>query len=257
MINFTFLVLNEFMTLIETNEDVIFEYLESGGSCTELLQILESEISIHPTIILEAVNRVLLQISLYYEKYQSNAHEACRYILNNYVLLINKMLGFSSSTKERKVVLKILTTIVTFSASVAKDILIHVNLNPANVELLTKYSNDTDSVRDAFIHFVIAYLSEAYPFVSVLLEKKGLLSNVLKGLQFDLSDTVCLFLNMMKDKLLLNPHVSKTFKMKIFCTPVVRHIINLYNWKGPGNFDPKNSKKSILVCFLLGFFPYF
>lgn len=246
-------MLKEFITLIESNEDVIFEYLESGGSCIELLQILESEITIHPTIVLDVVNKVLLKISLYYEGYHSSAHEMCHYFLNNYVLLINKMLGLSSSTKERKMVLKILTTIVSFSASVAKDILIHVNLNPANIELLTKHSNEVDSVRDVFIHFVTAYLAESYPFVSVLLEKKALLSNVIKGLQFDLSDTVCLLLNMLKDKLLLNPHVSKTFKMKIFCTPIVRHIINLYNWKGPGNFDPKKVKKSVSVCKLMHF----
>lgn len=229
-------------------------YLNSGGSALEILQLIEGESGVSPVAIFEIVNKILLQIGAKLPQYHHGAGEACRYLLNTHISLINKMLGLSSSTKERLVTLKLLTTIVTFSVVLAKDILLHVNFNPTNLELLTKASEGKNEVRSAFIHFITAFLIDGhFPTLSALLEKKGFMTSIINGLLYDKVDVVVLVLTAMKNHILENAFVSKTVKMKTFSTPVVRDIVNLYNWKGPaGLVDPKRKTKVVVVssaCF--------
>lgn len=223
------------------------DYLEHGGNCLELLHILELDSTVPPVIVFEIVTYMLLKITeRHYNKYRNSSHDACRYILNNYIMIINKMIGMSSTTLERKVCLKLLTAMVTFSTNLAKDVLINVNIRSTNLELLTKHTGEIDSVRDHFIHFLTAFLVDGhYPALSVLLEKKGFLTSIINGLKFDSSDTLCIVITAMKNHILENPLVSKTAKMKTFNTVVIRDIVNLYNWKGPEALKSQNKNKEI------------
>ncbi|KAJ8964979.1 hypothetical protein NQ317_006385 [Molorchus minor] len=154
--------------------DYAFEYLESGGNCLELLQTLELDSTIPPELVFDLVAHILLKISANYPQYQGPSYEACRYILNNYVTNINKMINLSSTSQERKSCLKLLTAMVTFSSDLAKDVLLHVNFHSTNIELLTKNTGEKDNVRDYFTRFLTAFLVDGnYPTLSTLLEKKG------------------------------------------------------------------------------------
>ncbi|KAJ8959185.1 hypothetical protein NQ318_022446 [Aromia moschata] len=242
--------LKQFLNALNTSKkhDYIFEYLESGGSCLELLHILELDSAIPPSLVFELVTHLLLKISINYPQYQSASYESCRYILNNYIAVINKMINLSSTSQERKACLKLLTAMVTFSSNLAKDILLQVNFHSTNIELLTKSTGEKDSVRDYFIHFLTAFLVDGnYPTLSTLLEKKGFIKSIIAGLQFDSADTVCVVISGMKNHILENPLVSKTAKMKVFNTQVVRDIVNLYNWKGPAALRAQKKNKSTAV----------
>lgn len=188
---------------------------------------------------------LLLTINTSLPQHRPAAEEACRYLMNTFVTLLNKMLSLNSAILERKTVLQLLTAVVTFSATLAKDVLLHINFNPTNIELLTKPVDVEDSVRNAFINFLTAFLVDGqYPTLAVLLEKRGFLSSIIKGLQFDSADCVCMVMTALKIHVLENPFVSKTVKMKVFSTPVVKDIVNLYNWKGPmAIVDNKKNKK--------------
>ncbi|CAG9815877.1 unnamed protein product [Phaedon cochleariae] len=228
--------------------DYIIEYLDSGGSCLELLQTLELDSSIPPAIVFELLSHILLRINASCPQYESAAYEACRYMLNNYAVVFSKMINLSSTTPERKACLKLLTAMVALSSHLAKDILIHINFHSTNIELLTKHTGEKNSVRDHFIRFLTAYLIDVhYPALSVLLEKKGFITSIVKGLQFDSSDTLCLVISAMKNHILENSYVSKTAKMRTFNTVVVRDIVNLYNWKGPGGMAAQKNNKIINV----------
>ncbi|KAJ8946551.1 hypothetical protein NQ314_008865 [Rhamnusium bicolor] len=243
--------LKQFLSAINASKghDYVFEYLESGGNCLELLQCLELDSTIPPVLIFELVSHLLLKITVDYAQYHGSAYESCRYILNNYVTIINKMINLSSSSQERKVCLRLLTAMVTFSSTLAKDVLLHVNFHSTNVELLTKNTGEKDSVRDHFIHFLTAYLVDGhYPTLSIMLEKKGFITSIINGLQFDAADTVCVVISAMKNHILQNPSVSKTAKMKTFNTSIVRDIVNLYNWKGPEALKTQQKKnKNVTV----------
>ncbi|KAJ3661628.1 hypothetical protein Zmor_006016 [Zophobas morio] len=117
------------------------------------------------------------------------------------------MLGLSSSMKERVVTLKALTTMVTFSAVLAKDVLLNVNFNPTNLELLTKFGEGKNEARAALIHFITAFLVDGhFPTLSVLLEKKGLMTSIIRGLQFNRTDVVVLLVTAMTNHILENSH---------------------------------------------------
>lgn len=240
--------MKQFLNAIsESNgHDYVFEYLESGGNCLELLQTLELDSTLSPVLVFELVAHVLLKITAIGAQYQGPAFESCRYMLNNYITVMNKMLNLNSKSEERKVCLKLLTAMVTFSSTLAKDILLHVNFHSANVELLTKNTGEVNSVRDHFIRLLTAFLIDGYyPSLSVLLEKKGFITSIIKGLQFDVADTVCIVVSAMKNHILENHSVSKTAKMKTFNTLVVRDIVNLYNWKGPAALKAQGKNKTI------------
>lgn len=231
----------------DTTQDCVYEYLQGGGTCLELLQLLETSNDVPPSLILEAVNYVLLQIVTKYAQYQSASDEACRYFFNTHIALINKMLGLSAASHERKAILKLLTTIVTFSKSLAKEILLHVNFNVATLEVITKPNVEKDSVRSCFINFLMSFLVEGeHHVILVLLEKKGLLTSIINGLQYDHPEIVAMVMVTLKTYILQNPFISKTQKMNTFSTPVVKHIVNLYNWRGPQNITSKKKQMQII-----------
>ncbi|CAH1997259.1 unnamed protein product [Acanthoscelides obtectus] len=242
--------LQDFLNAIKSEtsrRDCITDYLQNGGSCIELLQTLEFDSSLPPSLVFEIVAYVILKIGASCAQHLNSSQEACRYLLNNYVAVVNKMINLSSTTPERKACLKLLTAMVTLSPALAKDVLVHVGFHQTNVELLTKHTGEKNSVRDHFIRFLTAFLVDGhYPALSMLLEKKGFITSIVGGLQYDNADTLCMVINAMKNFILENTSVSKTAKMKTFNTTVVRDIVNLYNWKGPSGFrnEKKNKNKS-------------
>lgn len=236
----------------EKSYDYILEYLEKGGSCLELLQLME----VHTEachLILEIVYFILLEINSKYPQYISNAHSACRYFINTYMTMTNKMLSLNSTRVERIAILKFLTAAITLSPNFAKDILININFSPTNLGFLTNTAYSKDSVRNAFVHFLISFLIDGYyPTISALLDKRGLLTCIVKGLVHDSVDIVCVVLNAMKAHILENPSVSKTVKMRTFSTPVIKDIVRLYSWKGQ-TLPPKAKKEKAQLATVVNF----
>lgn len=186
-------------------------------------------------MILEIANHVLLYVISSVPQLQSSTHDHCRYFLNTHVGLANKFLNLTSTREERIVTLNFLTAIVANSVTLAKEVLLHVNFNPANLQLLTKYGLKESGVRNAFVRFLVAFLVDGhYPTISMLLDKQGMLSSITSGLRFDSSEDACMVMAAFKGCVLENPLVMKTQKMKLFNTQVVKDIVNLYNWKGSG-----------------------
>lgn len=253
-------MLKEFWLLCQKQEkhDCVLDYLQAGGSCTELLQLVNNPtMNIPHILILEIVQHMILKINTMHQKYITQTGEGCRYLLSTYMTVINKSIGLNSSSKERKIVLKLLTAIVTFYGHLSKEVLLNVKFFNENLDLLTGFSDEEDSVRKAFINFLMAFLVDGfYPTISMLLERKGLLPSIINGLQFDNADTVCLVMAALKNNILQNPSFSKTAKMQTFSTPVVKDIVNLYNWKGPSSYNPKtkNRKKDVEVRIIYFFF---
>lgn len=230
--------LQDFLKNIKENEtqDVALEYLESDGSLQELIKCLEEDSTLSPVLVLEIVNYLLLKIIKCGLKCTDAAFQSCRYFLQNFTLVIEKMLGLSSAALERTVTLKFFTTMATYSSHLSKDILTSINFNLTRIELLSKSRIENRTVRKHFVNFLTAVLIDIeYPVLSLLLSKKGLLTSIIPGLIYDDVDTVCSILTTMKSNILENPLVSKTDKMKTFNTIVVKNIVNLYNWKGPNN----------------------
>ncbi|KAF5270620.1 hypothetical protein FQA39_LY01358 [Lamprigera yunnana] len=244
------------------NEKHIIEYLDNGGGCAELFEALDHDVP--ELTLLKLVNVILLEI-IAKNRFDSNVHNSCKTFLEIHFTSINKMLGLNSPREKRLIILKLLTSMVTLSNGLAKEILLHVDFNSTVVAMLVKSTGQKDSVRSAFINFLMSYLiGQDYSITSIMLDKKHLLQSIFKGLQFDFSDTVALVMSVLGTYVLKNPRVMKTTKMGIFNTAIIKDIVNLYNWKGPNvlnrdkkvqtdsvNLDDKNVVSTAVHEFLL------
>lgn len=187
-----------------------------------------------------SVYRILAE----YPQYQNRAVEACRHLLNSYMSVIHSMLSIQSNIKQRKVVLRLLTAVVSLDNNLARELLAHLSLQRNVLENLTQHIKPTDpqNVRTCFIHFILAFLVERdSAVIKTLLDKRGLLSCIFSDLLYDSKDIVTLILTTVKTYVLENS-VSKTMKLHVFSIPVVLNLVSLYNWKGPTNW-PKNKTR--------------
>lgn len=180
-----------------------------------------------------------------YPQYQDSTVEACRYLLNSHMSIVYSMLSLQSNVKQRKIILKVLTAIVSLDNSLSRELLIHLSLQRRTMENLVQHTKPTDpqNVRTCFIHFVLAFLVEgSVPVIRTLLDKHYLLSRIFPDMLYDSKDVVVLVLNVIKKYVLENNDISKTMKMCIFSTSVVLNLLSLYNWKGPTNWIKKIKK---------------
>ncbi|XP_071649229.1 nucleolar pre-ribosomal-associated protein 1 isoform X1 [Temnothorax longispinosus] len=239
-------VLRKFVTICNENKerDLAAEYLLAGGSVLEVLRLLESsdkKSTANATIVFSAIHILLIRILTECPQHHSSAIEACRHLLNSYMSVVHSMLSTQSS-KQRKVVLRLLAAIASLDSSLSKELLIHLSLQQQTLESLAQHTKPTDSqsVRTCFIHFVLAFLVEGNTLViRTLLDKRNMLCCIFSDLLYDTKEVVTLVLTTVKTYVLENTGVSKTTKMHVFSIPAVLNLISLYNWKGPNNW-PKN-----------------
>lgn len=160
---------------------------------------------------------------------------------------IYSMLSIQSNTKQRKVVLKLLTAIVSLGSNLSRELLGHLSLQQQVLESLVRHSKykDSQSIRTCFIYFVLAFLVEGNTSViKMLLDKNNLLSSIFPDLIYDSKDIINLVLITVRKNILENINISKTIKVHIFSSSVVSNLISLYNWKGPSNRS-KNENHSL------------
>ncbi|XP_072763089.1 nucleolar pre-ribosomal-associated protein 1 [Anoplolepis gracilipes] len=239
--------LRRFVTICNENKekDLAAEYLLAGGGILEVLRLLEfsDKKNIGSAIaVFSAINTLLMKILAEYPQYQNSAVEACRHLLNSYMSIIHSMLSVQSNIKQRKVVLRLLTGIVSLDNSLSRELLAHLSLQQNVLEILTQHVKPTDpqNVRTCFIHFILAFLVEGNSSViKTLLDKRNLLTCIFSDLLYDSKDIVTLILTTVKTYILENTSITKTIKLHVFSTSVVLNLISLYNWKGPTNW-PKN-----------------
>ncbi|XP_029673694.1 nucleolar pre-ribosomal-associated protein 1 [Formica exsecta] len=242
--------LRKFVTICNEDKerDLAAEYLLAGGGVLEVLRLLEfsdKKNTINAITVFSAINILLMKILAEYPQYQNNAVEACRHLLNSYMSIIHSMLSIQSNIKQRKVVLKLLTAVVSLDNSLSRELLAHLSLQRNVLENLTQHNKPTDpqNVRTCFIHFILAFLVERdSSVIKTLLDKRSLLSCIFSDLLYDSKDIVTLILTTVKTYVLENTSITKTIKLHVFSTSVVLNLISLYNWKGPTKW-PKNKTR--------------
>lgn len=160
---------------------------------------------------------------------------------------IHFMLSTESKAKDRKVILKLLTIMVTYGGQFPHKLLNHLSLHLELVEFLVAHVNpvDSDNVRTCFINLILAFLTEGdTTVVRTLLEKRGVVSSIFSDLVYDYPNFVEHVLAVVKKRVLENPAISKTMKLHVFSTNVIQGIVNLYNWKGPKNWSDNKKENS-------------
>lgn len=245
------IMLKKFIAVCNDNKkfDLAAQYLNAGGSPLEILKLLdttEKKNLGNATTVFSALEIVIMKILEKYPQYHSSASEACRHLVNSHLSSIHSMLSSQSNAKQRKVVLRLLTAVVSLGGNLPRELLGHLSLHSQVLETLTKHTQPSDlqSVRTSFIHFILSFLVEGnVSVVRALLDKRGVISCIFPELIYDTHYLVNLVLTTIKTYVLENQGISKTIKLHTFSTPVVQSLVSLYNWKGPKNWSGKNRKK--------------
>lgn len=231
----------------DSDADYMLEYLKVGGNSHELLRQISQDnkknLSLAtPVFHLFHLNILKVQSSL--PHMTSITEEACRYFLNTFTPTVEIMISESSGPRHRKIILNLLTSMVTLSSDLGVEILNQIPLTPKNLQYILEKPNykEKDNVRTCFVRFMTSFLVEGHlPLIKALLEKPGLLSLVIPGLVQDEADAVLMFLNILKNNVIDNTLISKTLKLKTFSHQVLINMFKVYMWKGPPDSDSDKS----------------
>ena len=100
--------------------------------------------------------------------------------------------------------------------------------------LYKRRSKETPDVRTCFIHFLLSFMmdSSAQVIKEFMAQKTRLRSIFDDGMMWDPVEIVVLVLDTLKTKMLENLEVTKTEKMKMFSSVIIRRILGLRKWTG-------------------------
>lgn len=194
-----------------------------------------------------------MEILKNHKELHDSAINACRYLLKSHGKTITEKLLKSLNIEHRKIILKLLTAIVCFEPQLGRQLLTNFDIitNTTYKMLLWHSKNeikniiniqdtntkDTETVRKCYIHFILSYLIDGNLMLTKnLLDKYELINSLLSGLIYDDHITVCVVLNTLKKFVLECTQISKTKKVHIFDVDNLKHLIKLYDWKGPKYF---------------------
>ncbi|CAG4944622.1 unnamed protein product [Parnassius apollo] len=236
------MVLTQFLNVClnpDNEVDYILEYLKIGGNSHEILRQISQENKKNLALATPAFHLfhlIILKVQSSLPHLITITEEACRYFLNTFIPTVEIMISESSGPRHRKIILNLLTSMVTLNSELGVEILNQVPLTPKHLQYIIEKPNykEKDNVRTAFVHFMTSFIVEGHlPLIKALLEKQGLLGLVIPGLVHDEAEAVLMFLNILKRNIIDNSLISKTLKLKTFSQQVLHNMFKVYAWKGP------------------------
>lgn len=253
-------VLTQFLQVClnpDNEVDFLLEYLKTGGNSHEILrQIGDNKKNLTlATPAFHIFHLIILKIQSSLPHMISVTEEAARYFLNTFMPTVEIMISENSGPRHRKIILKLLTSIVTLNSDLGIEVLNQAPLTPKHLQYIVEKSNykEKDNVRTAFVQFMTSFLVDGHlPLIKALLEKQGLLSLVIPGLVFDETDAVLMFLNILKKNVIENSFISKSVKLKTFSHQVLHNLFKLFSWKGPPQLrhEGRNESKPEIMSLL-------
>ncbi|XP_014232040.1 uncharacterized protein LOC106655945 [Trichogramma pretiosum] len=227
----------------KTTPDSKFKSLIEANNVSGILQLLESPEKKNidnACSVFSALTTAIIKILAKHPHYLNAAEQGCRQIMNSHMATIHSMMSSHSKPKHKKAVLKLLTAIVSLGKTFPRELLNHLTLHPMLVDALASHTkpSDPENVRTCFIHFLLSFIIEGNSStIKALLDKRGVLSSIFADLIYDSCEIVQLVLKTLKKYILENSSITKTIKIHLFNTSAIESLVNLYNWKGPKNWQ--------------------
>ena len=235
---------------------LIDEFLSHGGQAGDVLRLLESEEktkSPEVALVFQAVESVLLHVASGRDREDANvggggvvAQDLIRKVLHGHFRYVMLLLSPSNTAYQAKSCLRLLSAMVaTAGTAGAREILTKIDFEHKNFVSVVKRRGKKDEgapgdsdVRTCYIHFLLAFMvSGNAALTKDFLEKKSNISQVFPGLIHDSCETVTLVLTTLREKIVENSSVSKTYKMKLFGVFNLKPLLQLFHWKGAFKHD--------------------
>lgn len=254
-------VLTQFLQVClnpDNDVDYLLEYLNCGGNSHEILRQINSENKKNLTLATPAFHLfhlIILKVQSSLPHLIAITEEASRYFLNNFMTTVEIMISENSGPRHRKIVLKLLTSMVTLNSDLGIEVLNQAPLAPKKLKHIVENVNykEKDNVRTDFVLFMTSFLVEGHlPLIKALLEKSGLIGLVLPGLMADDTDSVLMFLNILKKNVVDNALISKSLKLVTFNQSVLHWMFKLFSWRGPSDvvYEVRNKARGEITAIL-------
>jgi len=232
--------------------DEIDEFFAGGGQASHILHMLdtnqEKNRANDVAAVFNTVEAVITRVVRGQDKLGDRSLEVATELVKrvnaDYAKEIVLLLSGTNTAYQAKSVLRMLTAMVTLGPVQAREVLMKVNWEHDNWDTLCKRSSKKDppDVRTCFIHFLLAFLFEPSPLVlKDFFSLKTRLASLFPGLMHDTAETVMLVLETLRSKVVENPAVSKTQKMKVFGSHNIKPLLALLKWTGPKKDDPTDN----------------
>lgn len=242
----------------DSDVDYMLEYLKCGGNSHEILRQITADSKKNLTLTTPAFHLfhlIILKVQSSLPHMITITEEACRYFLNTFMSTVEIMISESSGPRHRKIVLKLLTSMVTLNSDLGVEVLNQAPLTPKQLQHIVEKCNykEKDNVRTCFVHFMTSFFVEGHlPLIKALLEKQGLLGLIIPGLFHDEAEAVLMFLNILKTNVIDNALISKSLKLKTFNQHLLHNMFKIFSWKGPPeiSYANKNEARQEIVSLL-------
>ncbi|XP_033162906.1 uncharacterized protein LOC117142807 [Drosophila mauritiana] len=225
-----------------TRPKLAAKYIEKRGKPLELAEAFEridKTNLLHVDYLTEALHRVLMEILTNQKSHMESAVHGCRYFLKVHGGVLENQMK-STQLGHRRNALKLLTAIVCVEPQLARQVLNSYDVlsNVTVTQKLLSHEKSEyqceDTVRKAFIHFILAFLVEGNTLlIRNILDRGQLIGVLAKGLVYDDHVTVCVVLNALRQYVLENPEIQKTKKVLVFDLECCKNLRRLYDWEGP------------------------
>jgi len=248
--------------------DQMDEFFAGGGQASHILHVLDTnqeknkanDVAAVFNTVEAVVTRVVRGKDRLGDRCGEVAMELVKRVNSDYGKEIVLLLSGTNTAYQAKSVLRMLTAMVTLGPTQAREVLMKVNWEHDNWDTLSKRSSKKDppDVRTCFIHFLLSFLFEPSPLVlKDFFSLKTRLASLFPGLMQDQAETVMLVLETLRSKVLENPAVSKTQRMKVFGSHNIKPLLALLKWTGPkksegteGDDEEKEAVQESVTAFL-------
>ncbi|XP_033740037.1 nucleolar pre-ribosomal-associated protein 1-like [Pecten maximus] len=236
----------------EHGYDIVAGYCRSSAECSEVFKVLEAgkrkpgELA----LVFGVLEAILLRIADDMEKFSVVGQNIVQRLLSSQMATIYFTLLMTNKSGHIKVTLRLLTAMVMLGERSARMVLAQFDFNNSVLPPLLnrRDKKDPKDVRTCLLHFMMSFLiTGSDDVIKQLLEQRGFVGSLIPGLQADSVGNIQMVLSTLLNKVVQNPAVTKTLKVRLFTEFNMRALGQLYHWTGPSTWQNRPADDNLEV----------
>ncbi|XP_022797243.1 uncharacterized protein LOC111335571 [Stylophora pistillata] len=218
-------------------KESVGDIIKEGGEFQEIFTILERGQHALSKLEIQTCMEILESILLYTAEESQLANRLgvsiVQRVLQGHMKLLYSCLNPGNPPEVIKAALKLITAMVTQGSSAAREVQSSFDFTLKSLGALPnkRDSNSVQDVRTCFIYFCLSFLMFGdLAVMKQILEVKGFLQSVLKGLSLDKPEIVHIVLSTLQGRVVHNSGITKKTKVQFFNSHVLSQLANLYQY---------------------------
>ncbi|XP_072525451.1 nucleolar pre-ribosomal-associated protein 1 isoform X2 [Salminus brasiliensis] len=216
--------------------DVVEGYIKISAECSEILSLLEGDKQsvTEMMLIFQSLELILLRTASDLSHFSMVGTTIVKKLVSTHAKLLQSSLHSVNHPFVRQC-LTLLAAMVSQGANSAREVFCSLVFSkPLNSLARHRDKSGRPDVRMAYVQFAVSFLlCGDGSLVGQMLDTKDFLSEILNtGLKEDRISVVSLILSTLQTKVVHNPAISKSKKVRFFSASTLAQIASLYKWNG-------------------------